>query len=118
MEAIAQLHQAERLWHGRGATVVVGKVLLRLEEERPIESMGLQSAGHDESELTRCGTELMLRKVSGRSMAGSVGRGKWGGAWESCWGWEGHPGISVRLIELQVWDWIGRKMMIMHAHGV
>jgi hypothetical protein len=77
MEAIAQLHQAERLGYGRGSTVVAGKVLRRLEEEHPIESMCLQSAGHNESELTRCGTELMVRKVSGRSMAGSVGRGKW-----------------------------------------
>jgi hypothetical protein len=76
MEVIAQLPQAERSGHGGGSTVVVGKVLLRLEEEYPNESMCLQSAGHNESELTRCGTELMVRKVSGRSMAGLVGKGK------------------------------------------
>jgi hypothetical protein len=58
--------------------VVVGKVLLRLEEERRNEGMCSQRAGHNDSELTRCGTELMVRKVSGRSIAGMVGRGKWG----------------------------------------
>ena len=46
MEVIAQLPQAERLEHGRGSTVVVGKILRRLGEERPNESMCLQNAGH------------------------------------------------------------------------
>jgi hypothetical protein len=67
------------LGHGNGSTVVVGKALLRLEEERPNESTCLRCEGHNESELTRCGTELMVR----RSVAGSVGRGKWGRAWAS-----------------------------------
>jgi len=89
MKVVAQSPQAERLGHGGGsavAAVVVGKVLLRPEEGCPNESMCLQIAGHTESELTRCGTELMMGKVSERSMAGLVGRGKWGRAWASCWG--------------------------------
>ena len=76
MEVIVQLPQAERLGHRNGSTVVVGKVLLRLEEEHPNESMCPQSAGQNESELLRRGTELMVRKVSGRSMTGLVGKRK------------------------------------------
>src|SRR6202041_2341094 len=64
MEVIAKLPQAERLGHRSGSTVVVGKLLLRLEEERPNESMCLQIAGHNESEVTRCGTDLIVRKMS------------------------------------------------------
>jgi hypothetical protein len=91
MEVIAKLPQAERLGHRSGSTVVVGKLLLRLEEERPNESMCLQIAGHNESEVTRCGTDLIVRKMSGRSMAGLVGsRGKWGRPWALGWGWEDH----------------------------
>jgi hypothetical protein len=84
---IAQLPRAERLRHGNGPAVAVGKVRLRPQEDRPNESMRLQSAGHNETELIRWGTELMVRKVSvpGRPMAELVGRGKWGRAWVS---WE------------------------------
>ena len=58
---------------GSGSTVVVENVLLRL-EERPNQCVCLQSAGHDESELTRCGAQLIVRNVSGRSIAWFVGR--------------------------------------------
>lgn len=77
MGVIAPLPQAEHLGQGKGSTEVAGKTLLRL-EEHPDESMCLQSVSHNESELT-CGTELMVRKVSGR-LVSVVGRGKSGRA--------------------------------------
>ena len=55
MAVIAQLLQAGRLTDG----VVVGKILRRLEEGRPNESMCRHSGGCNELEVTRC-TEVMV----------------------------------------------------------
>jgi hypothetical protein len=103
MDVVVQPPQVDRLVHGSESTVVVGKLLLRLEEGSPNENMCLQIAGRIESELTRCGMELMVRKASGSSVAGLVGRGKWGRAWASCWGWKGHlrrQGSARRIASL------------------
>lgn len=88
--------------------MVVGKVHPLLEEERPNERMGLQIASHNESELAKCGTDLMMTKVkvSGSEVAGLVGsRGKWGStcATCSCLGQDGHlrnQGAARRIASL------------------